>query len=114
MRKQAEAEFRRNALTALAKADREAIEAGSELTKAIERTKRQTLTAPVAGTVQDRTVHTLGGIVTPAQRLLRVVPSESEIEVEAVIANQDVGFVEAGQEAEIKIETFPFTRYGLM
>jgi hemolysin D len=114
VRKQAEAEFRRNALTDVAKADREATEAAGELAKAEERTKLQTLTAPVAGTVQDLTVHTLGGIVTPAQQLLRIVPSDGGIEVEAVIANQDVGFVEIGQQAEIKIETFPFTRYGLM
>jgi hemolysin D len=114
LRKQAEAEFRRNALTDLAKADREATEAGGELAKATERTRLQTLTAPVAGTVQDLSVHTLGGIVTPAQQLLRIVPADGGIEVEAVIANQDVGFVELGQEAEIKIDTFPFTRYGLI
>jgi hemolysin D len=64
--------------------------------------------------VQDLTVHTLGGIVTPAQQLLRIVPANGGIEVEAVIANQDVGFVELGHQAEIKIETFPFTRYGLI
>jgi HlyD family type I secretion membrane fusion protein len=114
LRKQTEAEFRRNALTDLAKADREATEASGELAKATERTRLQTLTAPVAGMVQDLTVHTLGGVVTPAQQLLRIVPSGGGIEVEAVIANQDVGFVELGQEAEIKIETFPFTRYGLI
>ena len=59
-------------------------------------------------------MHTLGGVVTPAQQLLRIVPADGSIEVAAVIANQDVGFVEVGQEAEIKIETFPFTRYGLI
>ncbi len=114
LRKQTEAEFRENVLTDLAKADREVAEASGELAKAKERTRLQTLTAPVAGTAQDLTVHTLGGIVTPAQQLLRIVPSDGGIEVEAVIANQDVGFVELGQEAEIKIDAFPFTRYGLI
>ena len=51
--------------------------------------------------------------MTPAQQLLRMVPTDGRDEVEAVIANQDVGFVELGQQAEIKIDTFPFTRYGL-
>jgi len=74
----------------------------------------QSLTAPVAGVVQDLAVHTLGGVVTPAQQLLRIVPADGGVEVAAVIANQDVGFVEIGQEAEIKIDTFPFTRYGLI
>jgi hemolysin D len=114
LRKQMEAEFRRNALTDLAKADRDATEADGELAKAGRRTDLQSLPAPVAGVVQDLAVHTLGGVVTPAQQLLRIVPADGGIEVTAVIANQDVGFVELGQEAEIKIDTFPFTRYGLI
>jgi hemolysin D len=113
-RSKTEAEFRRTVLTDLAKADRDAAEAGDELTKAEKRTDLLTLTAPVAGVVQDLAVHTLGGVVTPAQQLLRIVPTDGDIEVDAVVANQDVGFVEAGQEAEIKIDTFPFTRYGLI
>ena len=114
LQNQAEAEFRRNALTDLAKADREAAEATGELAKAAERMRLQTLVAPVAGVVQDLAVHTLGGVVTPAQQLLRIVPADGDVEVAAVVANQDVGFVEIGQEAEIKIDTFPFTRYGLI
>jgi hemolysin D len=113
-RSKIEAEFRRTVLTDLAKADRDAAEATDELTKAEKRTDLLTLTAPVAGVVQDLGVHTLGGVVTPAQQLLRIVPADGEVEVDAVVANQDVGFVEVGQEAEIKIDTFPFTRYGLI
>ena len=113
-RSKTEAEFKRIVLTDLAKADRDASEAEDELTKAEKRTDLLTLTAPVAGMVQDLAVHTLGGVVTPAQQLLRIVPADGDIEVDAVVANQDVGFVEVGQEAEIKIDTFPFTRYGLI
>ena len=114
LRQQAEAEFWRNTLTDLAKADREATEATGELAKAGRRSELQTLVAPVAGVVQDLAVHTLGGVVTPAQQLLRIVPADGGIEVAAVVANQDVGFVELGQQAEIKVDTFPFTRYGLI
>jgi hemolysin D len=113
-RSKTEAEFKRTVLTDLAKADRDAAEAEDELTKAEKKTELLTLTAPVAGVVQDLAVHTLGGVVTPAQQLLRIVPADGEIEVDAVVANQDVGFVAVGQEAEIKIDTFPFTRYGLI
>jgi hemolysin D len=52
--------------------------------------------------------------VTPAQPLLVVVPSDSRLEIEALVSNRDVGFVHAGQEAEIKVQTFNFTRYGLL
>src|SRR6185369_522382 len=55
-----------------------------------------------------------GGVVTPAQSLLAVVPSDSRLEIEAMVSNRDIGFVQAGQDAEIKVDTFNFTRYGLL
>ena len=70
--------------------------------------------APVDGTVQQVAVHTVGGVVTPAQALLAVVPVDSRLEIEAMVSNRDIGFVQVGQDAEIKIDTFDFTRYGLL
>ena len=84
-----------------------------DVIKAERRTKLQLLTAPVDGTVQQLAVHTIGGVVTPAQTLAVLVPADSHLEIEAMISNRDIGFVHAGQEAEIKIDTFSFTRYGL-
>jgi hemolysin D len=57
-------------------------------------------------------VHTSGGVVTPAQVLLVVVPDEAEVGAEVMLENKDIGFVREGQDAEIKIEAFPFSRYG--
>jgi hemolysin D len=74
----------------------------------------QTLKAPVDGTVQQLSVHTEGGVVTPAQALLAIVPSNSQLEIEAMVSNRDIGFVRDGQPAEIKVDTFNFTRYGLL
>ncbi|HSH30408.1 MAG TPA: HlyD family type I secretion periplasmic adaptor subunit [Thiohalobacter sp.] len=85
-----------------------------ELNKAASRNRRQQLRAPVDGVVQELDVHTLGGVVTPAQELMKLVPRNESMEVRAWIANRDVGFVRKGQPAEIKIETFPFTRYGVI
>jgi hemolysin D len=59
-------------------------------------------------------VHTVGGVVTPSQELMVVVPAESRLEVEAMISNRDIGFVKAGQVAGIKVDTFNFTKYGLI
>jgi hemolysin D len=56
----------------------------------------------------------MGGVVTPAQALLVVVPADSHLEIEAMMPNRDIGFVHVGQEAEIKVDTFNFTRYGLL
>jgi membrane fusion protein, hemolysin D len=64
--------------------------------------------------VQQLAIHTIGGVVTPAQALLVVVPSDSRLEIEAMVSNRDIGFVQPEQEAEIKIDTFNFTRYGLL
>src|SRR5712672_3125415 len=85
-----------------------------DVIKASQRTKYQALVAPVDGIVQQLAVHTVGGVVTPAQALAVVVPADSRLEIEAMVSNRDIGFVHAGQEAEIKIDTFNFTRYGLL
>jgi hemolysin D len=53
-------------------------------------------------------------VVTAAQQLMVIVPSDSRLEAEAMISNRDIGFVSAGQAAEVKIDTFNFTRYGLL
>ena len=83
-----------------------------ERLKAHQHTSLMTLTAPVDGVVQQLAIHTIGGVVTPAQALLAVVPRENALEVEAMLENKDIGFVFAGQNAEVKLETFPFTKYG--
>ena len=70
--------------------------------------------APVDGMVQQLAIHTVGGVVTPAQALLVLVPSDSRLEIEAMVSNRDIGFVRPGQAVEIKVDTFNFTRYGLL
>jgi len=108
------AEFERTAVNAKVDADKRAILLEQELVKNETREKQQVLTAPVDGTVQQLAVHTIGGVVTPAQALMVITPSEYDAEVEAVLENKDVGFVKVGQHAEVKVETFPFTRYGTL
>jgi len=107
-----DAEFRRELLTKLSETERRIDQLQQERVKASQRTRLQRMTAPVAGVVQQLAVHTIGGVVTPAQQLMTIVPESESLEVEAWILNKDIGFVEQGQSAEVKIETFPFTRYG--
>jgi len=83
-----------------------------DVTKAGQKADLQRLTTPIDGVVQQLAVHTVGGVVTPAQPLLVVVSQEHPVEVEAQVENKDVGFVKEGQPVEIKVETFPFTLYG--
>jgi hemolysin D len=107
-------EYRRTIYDALAKTEQKAASLAQDVIKAEQRTKLQRLTAPVDGVVQQLDVHTVGGVVTPAQALAVVVPSKSHLEIEAMVSNRDIGFVHAGQEVEIKVDTFNFTRYGLL
>jgi hemolysin D len=113
-RGQTNAEYRRTLFGELAEAERKASGFAADLSKAEQRTKLQQLTAPVSGIVQQLAVHTVGGVVTPAQSLAVIVPSDSQLEIEAMVNNRDVGFVHAGDEVEIKVDTFDFTRYGLL
>ncbi len=113
-RAQTAAEFRRTRFDDLAKAEQKAAGLIQDVIKAEQRTKLQALTAPVDGVVQQLAIHTIGGVVTPGQVLLVVVPLDAHLEVEAMVSNRDIGFVHEGQDAEIKIDTFSFTRYGLL
>jgi hemolysin D len=113
-RGQTKAEYRRTLFGELAEAERKAAGIAADLSKAEQRTKLQQLTAPVSGMVQQLAVHTVGGVVTPAQSLAVIVPNDSQLEIEAMVSNRDVGFVHAGDEVEIKVDTFDFTRYGLL
>ncbi|HEX5471119.1 MAG TPA: HlyD family type I secretion periplasmic adaptor subunit, partial [Lacipirellulaceae bacterium] len=82
------------------------------LIKAKYKLKHMTLRAPIDGTVQQLAVTTIGQVVAPGQSLMALVPIDAPVEIEAMIANQDIGFVAPGQSAVIKVDAFPFTRYG--
>jgi hemolysin D len=70
------------------------------------------LVSPVDGNVQQLMVHTVGGVVPAAQPLMQIVPKQAQVEVEASLENKDIGFVREGQEAQVKIDAFPYTKYG--
>lgn len=95
-----------------AKADLQVRSLHAESLKTGQREKLTNLTAPVDGTVQQLAVYTSGGVVTPAQVLMVVVPQQAQVTAEVTLENKDIGFVNVGQDAEIKLETFPFTRHG--
>ncbi len=105
-------EFRRTLLGKRAEAERNLKALQQETIKAEQRTRLQALRAPIAGRVQQLAIHTVGGIVTPAQELMKIVPEHQQLEVEAWVQNKDIGFVDEQQQAVIKVEAFPFTKYG--
>lgn len=108
------AQLRRAMLDLHAEADRQIATLSQELYKAEQRHRLRALTSPVDGTVQQLAIHTQGGVVTPAQTLMVIVPSDQPVEVDVQIENKDIGFVQAGQAVEVKVETFTFTKYGVV
>lgn len=85
-----------------------------ELKKANQRQKYRELRAPVTGFVDKLSIYTIGAVVEAGTQVLTVVPADTPLEIEAVVLNKDIGFIEVGQAAEIKLEAFPFTRYGVL
>jgi hemolysin D len=113
-RAQTQSEYANKILSDLADAEQKVAGFSEDAIKADQKLEQQLLRAPVEGSVQQLAVHSVGGVVTPAQQVMMIVPADSHLEVEAMVANRDIGFVNPGQEAQIKIDTFNFTRYGLL
>jgi hemolysin D len=111
-REEAASTFAAGVLDDLAKAEEKENELTQEFVKAQSKSGQTELRAPTDGVVEQLAVHTVGGVVTPAQRLLVVVPDNDRLQVEAQLANRDVGFVHPGQLVSVKVETFNFTKYG--
>jgi hemolysin D len=106
------AEVRRTLYEREAQADLKRQQATQEQAKATQRENLTVLRAPVAGVVQQLAIHTTGGVVTEAQALMIIVPDGAQVTAEVTLENKDIGFVNVGNDAAIKLETFPFTRYG--
>ena len=96
----------------LSEAERNAEDLEQKLARAQARLRHMTLTAPISGTVQALAVNSPGQVVTTGQEIMRLIPADAALEIEAYLLNKDIGFVSPGQQATIKIESFPFTRYG--
>ena len=101
-------------LSSVVDLDKKIAELENGLLKAKKDRELQTLVSPVDGTVLAISSKTIGGVVTPAQQLVTIVPKEVELLIEANINTNDIGFIKVGQKVAIKIDTFSFQRYGYL
>jgi hemolysin D len=104
--------FRAENAEKLSEAERQAEDLEQKLAKAEAAIEHLTLKAPIAGTVQASALTTIGQVVTSGQEVMRIVSEDAGLEIEVYVLNKDIGFVKPGQEAVVKIESFPFTQYG--
>ena len=106
--------LKRDTLDALRQTKEQIDQYQGQADKAKQRRQLMRMTSPVSGTVQELATYTIGGVVQAAQKIMVIAPDDEQMEVEALVLNKDIGFVEAGQEAVVKIESFPYTRYGYL
>jgi membrane fusion protein, hemolysin D len=95
-------------------AARKADEARQSAAKSEARLARTRLYAPIDGVVQQLAVTTVGQVVTTGQQLMTISPRGGRLQVEALVPNIDIGFVKLGQTASVKVDAFPFTRFGVL
>ncbi|MEB5961288.1 HlyD family type I secretion periplasmic adaptor subunit [Enterobacter sichuanensis] len=106
--------LKRDTLDSLRQANEDIQQLSEQVDKTRQRQTWMSLTSPVAGTVQQLAFHNEGGVVMEGQAIMLIAPQDDRIEVETMIENKDIGFVKAGQDVVVKIESFPYTRYGYL
>lgn len=86
----------------------------AELETRTYRNRLQALMAPRGGVVKNLATHTEGYVVPSGTVLMTIVPTDEPLQAEVFIQNHDVGFVQPGQVARLKLATYPFQRFGTM
>lgn len=109
-----ESSYQKDVMASLVESRKQYLSYSEEIKKADEDQRLSTITAPCSGRVYNLSVHTVGGIVTEAQPLLVIVPDGVELELEVWADNKDIGFIKEGQEAEVKVATFNFQKFGVV
>jgi hemolysin D len=106
--------FRTTILKEYSDKHKQSTEIGAEIDKSSFRNEKQRIISPVDGYVSNLYFHTIGGVVTPAQKLMIVVPKSAPLVVKTTMLNKDIGFVKEGMPVSIKIDTFDFQKYGIL
>lgn len=109
-----EDEFKAQSLEKLADKTKTANELKSNAEQIIFRNTKQTIVSPCDGYVDKLFIHTIGGVVTPAQQLLVLTPVNTPLLIKTTVLNQDIGFVKEGMRVSVKIDTFNFQKYGMI
>ena len=94
--------------------EKEKRELGAQINAILFSNKTQQIKSPVDGFVGKLLIHTEGGVVSPNDNLISIVPSDAPLIIKANVLNKDIGFLKLGQEVAIKIDTFSFQKYGLL
>lgn len=109
-----EEEFKTQNLEKLADKTKSANELQANAEQIVFRNTKQTITSPCSGYVDKLFIHTVGGVVTPAQELFAITPADTPLLIKATVLNQDIGFIKEKMPVSVKIDTFNFQKYGMI
>ena len=104
--------FRSQALTELSDVKTQVAQIGESLKSIGDRVSRTELRAPVDGIVNNIAVRTVGGVIEPAQKLIEIVPLDSELKIIAKVSPNNIAFLRVGQPVKVKISAYDSQRYG--
>lgn len=106
--------FRTTTLKEYSDKHKAATDIGAEIEQTSFRKDKQKIISPVDGYVSNLYFHTIGGVVTPAQKLMTVVPFSAPLILKATVLNKDIGFIKDEMPVSVKIDTFDFQKYGIL
>lgn len=109
-----DATYKKDIMSTLVESKKQYYAYEEEIKKADENQRLATVTAPCDGTVYNLGIHTEGAVVTDAQALMMIVPDDVPMEFEVWADNKDIGFIKEGQEAEVKVDTYNFQKFGMV
>jgi hemolysin D len=109
-----EENFRSTTLKEFADKQKQSTELHAEVDKTSFKNEKQRIVSPVDGHISTLLFHTIGGVVTPAQKLMTVVPLTAPLVMKAQVLNKDIGFVKDKMRVSIKVDTFDFQKYGIL
>jgi HlyD family type I secretion membrane fusion protein len=113
-RRQVDEDYRADVHTQLAVARLNLEQAARDLAKARTRMRNLIVSAPVDGIIQDIQITSIGQAISNNEPLMRLVPTGDTLIVEARVPNQDIGFIQAGQEVEVRVDTYDFVTFGTL
>lgn len=106
--------FRTQNLNQLSDKEKQTVQVKANIKQIAFKSQKQRITSPVDGYVNTLLVHTVGGVVTPAEKLVSIVPINTPLLVKANVQSKDIGFIKENMPVAVKIDTFDFQKYGII
>lgn len=107
-------DYRKELLATIVQKQTQLLTAEAQMNKSAKVKNMNTILCPVDGKVNGLGNTAIGGVVQATTPIMTIVPKDTPMIIEASILNKDIGFVHEGQLADIKVDTFPFQKYGVL